>query len=419
MAKGLGSFATGFLQGYAVFSQEKRAQEEHEVRMAKAKDERAMAAEFKNLETETKPSEGYVLVAPDGNKTVFADKQMAEEAKAAFGGEAKLESKYIVAGQQFDSPEAAEDAAAAANAPAAKLRRRAEIALKYNRPDLADAYTKNYQHVLDANRRDMQEQFLQAQATGDYETVLNSVNQRLRKNGAEASLVPNEQGGMTYQIVKNGQVVTARPFANPQEFWDTMGQQVAQTPDNMLETWRVREGLKLQKRSVDIQERGTDANIRQGDARVAQGARGLDIQERQVTAGIRNDDARTQIAAGQLGVARGELGLKSSIANRPDVVSGVAPNGNVVFSATERYRDKDGNWGLRVHPTQEVPGMAPTRTAAPDPFGGLMLPGGAQQPLVIDWSKVPAKNIGGAVPAPKPPVTNMYPPDHLVNQIPR
>lgn len=412
MARGLGAFAEGLMTGFTTGKKNQREEEEYQLRMAKLKDERAMAEEFKAVDAQSKPAEGFVLVTADGSRTVFADKKMAEEAKAAMGGDAKLEQKFIVAGQQFDTAEAADIAAEAANAPAAKLRKRADIALKYNRPDVADAYTKSYQNMIEANRRDMQETFLQAQQTGDYSSVLDAYNKRL-PNGATAEMVPNEQGGMTLQVTRGGKVVTQKPFASPDEFWTTMGQQIATTPDNMLETWKTRESLAAQKRGLDIQERSADANIRQGDERLAQSAKGLTLQERQVDAGIKNDAARTRIAQGQLGVAQGELGLKSSIANRPDVVSGVAPNGNVVFSATERYRDENGNWGLRVHPTQEVPGMAPTRTAAPDPFAGLTLPGGAQQPLVIDWGKIPQKNIGGPAPAPQQPQ------NPLVNQIPR
>lgn len=411
MAKGLGAFATGLLTGYTTGKKAQEDKEERELRMAKLKDERAMAEEFKALDSETKPSEGYVLTTPDGTRTVFADKKMAEEARAAFGGDSQLEAKFIVGGQQYDTPEAAEDAAAAANAPAAKLRKRADIALKYNRPDVADAYTKNYQNILEANRRDMQEQFLQAQATGDYDTVLNSVNARLRKSGAQASLVPNEQGGMTYQIVKNGQVVSAKPFANPQEFWDTMGQQVAQTPDNMLETWKVREGLKQQKRSLDIQEKGTDANIRQGDARLAQGARGLDIQERQVDAGIKHEGQRIGIAQGQLGVAQGTLGLQQAEANRPKVHSGVDASGDVTFGATQMTRDpKTGTWGLNVIGPQSIRGLK-----LPNPMANLFRPPEAPPDYeAVLRQALPPKNLGGTTPAP-----SKQPQNPLVNQIPR
>lgn len=401
MAKGqgLGRFAEGMMKGYFEGQRLKDEREERELRMTKLRDEKAMNEEFKNLDKAAKPAEGFVLTAADGTKTVFADKKMAEEAKTAFGEGSQLEPKFIVAGQQYDTPEAAADAADAMNAPAAKLRQRAEIALKYNRPDLADAYAKNYQNVLEANRRDMQEQFLQAQATGDYDTVLNSVNQRLKKNGAQASLVQGENGSLTYQIVKGGQIVTAKPFANPQEFWDTMGQQVAQTPDNMLETWRVRETLKQGAQGLKIQEKKADSDIANDAARVAQGARGLDIQEKTADANITHQQGMLGVAKTNAANGAAQVGLGYAQLSQPKVHSGVTEGGDVSFGATQTtYDPKQKTWGLNVIGPQAAPGMRPTPRGSSGSGLDALLGGLGQQPapLVIDWSKVPQKNIGGA-----------------------
>jgi len=380
-------FAAALLQGYTTGLQIQQQRERHELEMDRARDERDLRKELQAIDKPTKAMETYVVNSPDGD-LAFTDAKTAQEAARAIGDSASITTRFNVGDQTFNSREAADVALEAANAPAVKLRRRAEVALKYGRPDLADAYTKNYNNMLEANRRDLQESFLQAQATGDVSQVLDAYNKRL-PNGATAELIPTNDGSLSLQIMRDGEPVSQRSFKSSDEFWTAMGQTVAQTPDNMLETWRTREQLAQGAKGLDIQDRTSRANIRQGDERIA-------LEGRKVSSDIKNDAIRTGIAQGQLGLARRELGLKEDMANRPSVISGVNPtNGNVVVGATETYRDPTTKqWGLRTLPTIEQPNMAPTRTAAPDTLGGL-LRGGVGGPLpAIDWSKLPAKNPG-------------------------
>lgn len=397
MGNFLGRFAEGMANGYATGMKERRAQELHDLQVSEMRAAAEMRNEIKQVGADVKPSEGFVVVAADGTRTVYTDEKMAKEAQAAQGEGAQLGKTFIAAGQQFDSPEAADEAAAAANAPAAKMRRFASVALKYNRPDVADAYMKNYQNIVETNRRDMQEQFLQAQATGDYGSVLDTVNARLRKTGAQASLVPGENGAMTYQVVKNGQVVAARPFASAQEFWDAMGQQVAQTPDNMLETWRVRETLKQGAQGLRIQEKKADSDIANDAARVKQGERGLDIQERTADANIKHQAGMLGVAQSNAANGAAQVGLGYAQLTQPKVHSGVDEAGNVTFGATQTtYDPKQKTFGLNVIGPQVAPGMRPTPRGNSNGLDALLGGMGQPAPLAIDWSKVPPKNIGGA-----------------------
>lgn len=406
-ASGAGSFAAGLIQGYTAVSQIRMQQEKHNIEIAKARDEQAMRAELKGVEAAVSPTAGFAVVAEDGTKTIFTDKALADEAARANG--AQMQQVYTVGGKTFESQEQADVAAEAANAPAAKLRKRADIALKYNRPDLANDYSKSYATMLESNRRDLQESYLQSKAVGDYASVLDGYNRRL-PNGLHAEMVTNDQGGLTLSVTRNGQPITQKQFTTADDFWSMMDQTIAQTPDNMLETWKTRESLATQKRGLDIQERKAEADIASDKRRLDQGDRGLVLQGRKLEADIKNDQVRNNISAAGVATQQAELGLRRELATRPDVVSGVNPvNGNVVFSATERYRNPTTKeWGLRVLPSQEVPSMAPTRTAAPaDPLaamlGGAGL--GAQAPMAIDWSKLPPKNVAPTTARPAAPLT--------------
>lgn len=418
---GLTNFATGFLNAYVTAKDQQRKQELHELQVAKLRDERAMNEEFKTLDQNSKPVEGYVVQGPDGTRSVYADEDLARKAQAASGEGSVLQQTFLVNGQQFGSREEADQAAEEANAPAVKLRQRAEIALKYNRPDLADAYQKNYSSMIEANRRDMQEQFIMAQQAGDYNSILGHINQRLKRSGMEAQLTPNEQGGLTYTITRNGQVVQERPFKTQAEFWDSMGQQIMQTPDNMLETWKTREGLKLQERQVVAQEKSSDATVRTADANV-----------RKTDAEIKEMPARLAIAQQNANAASTSAGASAMNANTarlgfmnptPKVSSAPTADGGLgLFVTPQNFDPKTGQWNVGPATVMRPDGLKYPRTGGLGLDGLLGGAGASSNPLTADmtpeqlaafaaFSRAAAASRGGprATGAPAAPAANPNP----------
>lgn len=381
-------------------------------RIKAAGEAQAMKDEFKKLDEPVKPSKGFVVTGPDGASSIYADEKMAREAADSLAG-SQLDSKYLVAGKQFDTEEDAATGAAAMNSPAAKLRQRSEIALKYNRPDLAEAYQRNYKQQMDANRAEMQQAFNQAAMTGDVNAVVDQYNKRL-PNGVNTELVPNEDGSLTLNIKKGNTVYQQRPFASTNDFFEKMTPLMAATPDNMVELWSKQEGLKQQAKENARADRKLDHDITSDNRRLAQGDTGLGLQAQQVGAAVRKTNAEVaqmpaEMRLKERQVGATELGAQATAANAqtqrlgltvPKIHSGVDASGDVSFGATQPVLDpKTGQWGLNVIGPQVAPGMRPTPRQSGSGLDALLMGGAGAHPapLVIDWSKVPAKE--GHVPA--------------------
>ena len=413
MASKSSAFASGFMGAYSTVSRGMREQERWDLEKAKLQEEAAMNAELKEAGKDVKPAEGFIVTGADGTKSMFADEAAATKALHAMGDGATMANTFIVNGQAFQDKDAAQGAADAANTPGARLRARADIALKYNKPELADAYQKNYRNLMEANRRDMQEKFLQARQDNNVGAVLDNINARLAKSGQQAALVPTDNG-YVYQISRGDQIMSATPVENMDKFWDTMHQHVMDTPDNLLESWKVRRGLEQQDRiigqgdkRVENDTRKTDADIEASQARTRQGDAQLQLSSRKLDADVAYQNSSLGLQGRQIDIAQQNSNVAYFNAHKPTVVSGVDPNNNTVFSTTELYGVPGGGYGLRVGEPQVVQGMAPMRTAGPS----LMIPGlngaaptgpatGGVDPKY--FATFGGKNIGGA-PAPSQP----------------
>lgn len=393
-------------------------------RINAARENQAMKEEFKKIGEDVKPTKGFVVTGPDGAATTYADEKMARDAAGALEG-STLDSKFIVGGQLVDNEDDAKTAAAAMNSPAARLRRQSETALRYNRPDLAEAYQKNYAQVMAANRAEMLDAFNQAALTGNVGAVVDQYNKRL-PNGINTELTQGADGALTMNVLKGGKVVNTQQFANTGDFFQKMTPMIAATPDNMVELWSKQEGLKQQAKDNARADKKLEHDITTDQARLAQGDRGLGLQEQQVNAAVRKTNAEVaqmpaELALKSRGVGAQELGAQASAANAqtarmgltvPKIHSGVDTNGDVSFGATQPvYDPKTGQWGLNVIGPQVAPGMRPTPRQSGSGLDALLLGGGAPQngPLVIDWSKVPPKQGAGPVPATLTPDPRLNP----------
>lgn len=398
--RGIGKFAEGMANGYTAARKDRREQERHDLEMERMRNEQAMNKEIREVESRTvSPSEGYVVTGQDGASTIYTDKKMAEEAAAVSG--AQIAQRYLVAGKQFESMDDAQAAADSANSPAVKVRQQAEIARKWNRPDIADAYYKNYTTLLEANRRDLLESFSQARAVGDYNQVIDAYNKRL-PNGVQAAARPTEDGGLALQLSKGGKPI-GQPmmFKSSGDFWDAMGQQVMTTPDNMLEVWRTGKSLGLQERQVAMTEKTGDAQIKS------------------LVAGTKKTEAETTLLPEEMRIRgmtaaasmKGAMAAETTANTQrialgmPKVYSGADAQGNVAFTLAGPAQDANGAWTLQSSPMKAVPGLHPM--PKPDSFGLGLGTGGAP---VADSAAIqqqlgqmfPPKNLGQKTPAAAP-----------------
>lgn len=390
----IGHFAKGYADEKRRIDKDKHEKEMRDLQLARARDEKAMNDEIKNIASvKIKPSEAYVVMGADGTRTVYADARQAHDAAAVTAG-AQVQKKIVVADKQYDDPEEAGAAAESLNSPLAKARMAAQVGAKYNRPDVFEAHMKSYKMGVDANRADMLETVMMAQQLGDPKPALEAYNKRL-PNGKTAELVQGENGAMALQIMQKGQPVgQPRPIGSMDEFFKGAIEFVSTTPDNQLEIWKHKsslamqgKGLELQGRQVDIQGRVADANIEKTEAEIAQMPEELKLKRQQVGAAVTSAGASaTSAQASVLNAQTNQMGL-----TMPKVISGVNEKDEVVLSQHSPVYDKGAKtWGLQVTPPQAVPGMLPTGMAKPakdDLFGGL----GKQKPLVIDFSGIPPK----------------------------
>lgn len=377
--KGLGGFAEGLVSGYQKFNAMKEAKELHDAQMTKIRDEQAMNAEIKKLsDTTVKPVDSYVVSNEDGTSTAYTDPAMAHDAAALNPG-AQVTKKILVAGKQFDTADDAKAAVEQANSPIAKMRMAADVAMKYNRPDIAGEYQKAYKVRVDQNRQDAGQTILDAAQAGDTDALMKAYNDRL-PNGRKATLVPGDNGSVALQITSNGKPVGApQVFANTDALFQNAYKTVGTTPDNAFETWQhsqqlgmQQQGLNLQARGVAVQEATGAANVAQTNAETASIPTKLAIAKQQAAASTMGAQASMTSAGASVTNAR----TQQMVATMPKVNSGVDDQDNVTFNTTQPVFDPETKqWGLNVTKPQAVPGMNPTMTAKtfappkPDMFG--------------------------------------------------
>lgn len=365
-------------------------------RIMKAREEKAMKKEFAALDETAKPGKAFVVTGADGVENTFADEKMALAAQKAAGESAKLDSKYTVGGKLFSTAEDAAGAAAQLNSPAAKLRQRSEIAMKYNRPDIAEAYSQNYNRQMEANQAEIQHVFNQARLVGDTSAVEKMYNDRL-PNGVTAKIVPGENGAVNVQLYKGETLYHNTPYASPDALFEKLAPMAAATPKNMLEIWSRQTDMAQKDRQFTEGQRVDNLKLAQGD-------KGLVLQGQQVAAQvarsqaevdnipIENDLKRQQVAAAQTSARAGlvsaeagatnaktnagELGLKTELSRAPKVYPGVGANGDVSFTGVQTpYNPLTKGYEVKVIGPQAATGMAPTPRSAPkaDPYAGLGL----------------------------------------------
>lgn len=258
--KFIGHFAKGYLEGMDIVRKRKFEEEDREDRKRqrglearrmeleneKLEADKQMREKLSRLEEDVKPAQGYVVDTPNG-RAIYTDEKTAATHADAAGVQAR--PVFVVAGQTFDDQDSAKAAAEAANSPAVRLRQKAAVYAAAGREDLAAAAMQNYRLLLDNNRREIQQAFLTAKATGDVKSVIDAYNRQL-PNGVQAELVEGQNGAPLVQLTRGG-----KALGQPQPFnWDLMEKQVMATPDNMAEIWKTTENLKLQGRQVAVQE---------------------------------------------------------------------------------------------------------------------------------------------------------------------
>lgn len=393
LLKAIGSFAQGYADEKRRMVEDARKKELHDLQVQRMRDEKSMTEEIKRLgEVKVKPSEAFVVVGADGTRTVYADPKQAHDAASMTEG-AQVQKKILVGDKQFDDPEDAGNAAEALNSPLAKSRMAAQVALKYNRPDVFEAHMKSYKIGVEANRSDMLETLMAAQAAGDPTPALEAYNKRL-PNGKTAELVKGADGALALQVMQKGQPVgEPRPVGTLDNFFKSAIEFVNTTPENSLEVWKHKssldmqaKGLELQGIQVGIQGRVADSGIKKTDAEVAQMPREMAIRERQAKA----SEIGAQASATSASAAVMNAGTNREELNRPKVYTGVNDKDEVsVFQAAPVKDPKTGAYGLNVSKPQVVPGVLPTGMAKPEKPDLFGMP--AQKPLTIDWSKVPPK----------------------------
>lgn len=387
MAKGLGAlkyvghFAEGYMRGMDQVRKRKQEDEDREAEkerrglemrraqaeLEKLESDKQMRERLGRLEEDVKPTQGFVVEGPDG-RAIYADEKTAQTHADAAGVQPR--PVFIVAGKTYDDKDSASAAAESANSPAVRLRQKAAVYASYGREDLAAAAMQNYRLLLDNNRREIQQSFLNARATGDAGAVIDAYNRQL-PNGVQAELVQG-QGGPMVQLTRAG-----KPLGQPQPFnWDLMERQVMATPDNMVEIWRSSEQLKLQGKQVDNDTRRTDATVKETDARVGLiGAQTADIPEQ-----ARDRRTQAQASATSAGAAATNAQTNQLQVTKPTVSAVPDAKGGLNFVTVPQTPGPGGTWTLgrpQVAPAgaglQYPAGyVASQRNAG---FGGLGVPG--------------------------------------------
>lgn len=384
MARGAGAFAQGLVQGFVQGKKLQQEQERHELEMARLREDRALAEEMKQARADVKPAKAFEVVAPTGERQMFADEAAAKEAATAMEG-ADILPFFMVGEQRFDSQEQAQAAAEMMNSPAAKARRQAETALKFNRPELARQHQEAWKAMIQANRYETNQRFLEARGARDYDAVAAVLNGNGRVRGIQVELAPDGRGNVVQRWLRNGEVVGERVV--PEDtFWDQAALQLSEAPDNMFEHVKFREGLRQRAWDERMQERRFDHQVR-------------------------TDTAQLGIAGGNLALRGQELEFNRAKALNPQpaaiqTVDPITGQGQVTFVSQQGvYEPGRGlQWAPQVSQPQSVGGMpASTYNMLNRPQQDLLGLGMDQpQPLIIDWSKVPPRSGGVPPPAASP-----------------
>lgn len=399
IGKGLGKFAEGLANGYAQGLANRRQQEEHDLRMEQARNDKEMRAEIKRLsDTKAAPAEAFVVKGEDGTSTVYTDAAMAHDAAGAGG---QVHKKIVVAGKQYDSPEEANVAVETANSPLMKMRQAAEIAAKYSNPAMAEMYMKQYEMGVKMNKQDAIETMQNAINSGDPKAVLDVYNKRLL-NGRTAELQVDEATGkLAVQVMAGG-----KPVGKPEVYDDTAAffkatqERVLNTSENAFAMWQHKNQLAMEDKKFGLQAmqvassvRANDAGIKKTEAEIAQMPEEMKVRKMGAQAALTSAGASATNADTQ------RIGLF-----QPKTISGVDENDNVTLTSVAPTYDRKTGWGgLNVGKPQVVPGMLPTGMAKPQSaMDAMMLGGGMGAPKTAEDyinqlnTALPPKKIGPA-----------------------
>lgn len=354
---GLAALAAGFSTGYVQGKQLQHKQELEERRLKidetraalenqKLEDDRAMREKLARLEEDVKPTAGFVVDTPQG-RHIYTDEKTAHAAADAANVQAR--PVFLVAGQPYDDKASADVAAEAQNSPAARLRKKASVYSSFGREDLAAAAMSNYRATLDNNRREMQQAFLNARATGDVQAVIDAYNKQL-PNGVDAELIQGQDGKPLVQLSRGG-----KPVGQPQPFdWDLMQQQVMATPDNMLEIYKTNQDLKLRERGIRVQE-GQLAN---DTTRTGAQVRHLDAQTADIPLQARDRATQAGAAATSAGAAATNAQTSRAALVKPTISAAPDAKGGLNFVQTQPTFDpKTGTFGMSTPVVKPATGL--------------------------------------------------------------
>lgn len=392
--RGMASFAGGFGKGLTEGLEQKRKREIEERRLKieerradleaqrlgmenkKLEREEEMQRRLQGLNEEVKPQQMYIVDTPDG-RMYHADEKLAQAVAETAG--TQVQPSFVVGGQTFADKEAAQTAAEAANSPAARMRRRAEIYGSYGREDLANATMQNYKLTLDNNRREMQQAYLEARDKG-VPAVLEMYNKRL-PDGNKAEIIQGPQGPVL-QLSAGGKVIGQKPFVEEQFFAD-MDRRIAATPDNLAELWRSDKQLGLQERQVKVAENTGAAQVSHLNAQTA------DIP---AAAADRRTQAGASATSAGAAVTNANTGAFNATTNRahvlaPTISAVPGQDGGLNFVTIPKQMDAQGNVSPGAPQVSPVKGLKHPGAYNADARNSLGLPGGMPgAPAAIDWN---------------------------------
>lgn len=395
--RGLAAFAAGFGNGYMQGRDKLRQQKIEDERLALEKQRADLEAQRVGLENrklqeeddmhrklaaisqESKPVQAFVVDTPEGRQ-VYTDKTTAQAAADSTPG-AQVQPAFVVNGKTFSDKESAQAAADALNSPAVQMRRKAEIYSSYGREDLANAAMNNYKLMLDNNRREMVQAYLDARDKGA-DAVLNLYNKRL-PDGITAKIVNSPQGQMLVTM-KGDQVVSQKPF-NEQQFLSDMDRRIAATPDNLAELWRADQQFGLQSRQVANQEKLTGAQVQHLNAQTA------DIPNQAQDRRIQAQAAATSAGAAATNARTAGFNAQTERAKAltPQLSAVPGQDGGLNFVTIPKTLDPQGGITYGQPQVTPIKGLKHPGAYSADARNSLGLPGGLGSPGAPGFALTP------------------------------
>lgn len=365
-----GSFASGLVNGFVKGKQMQRQQERHELEMEELRNNKEMREKFKLADLDVSPTEAFAVPMPDGSVAMAPSAQAAQELMGSDGDPSRVSKVFLVGGQSFADKDAAQQAADQFNSAPARMRRQADIAREYGRPDIATSLMQSYMAETNANREMVFDTFNRYAATGNLDGIAKMYSDQV---GGSMSLQANADGSITVINNAGGNAAPGRTFANSQELYDYFGNMITAAPNNVFERSMANKRLGLEERQFEHRQ---DVDAQQ----LANAQTGLRIQADGLK--LRQDEANNP---------------------KPTVGMGYDDKGQRVVVTTGARKGTDGQWETYAEkgPTLEGVLGPPARTGFDGIMGQYGLGGGGEQPLTVDWSKVPPKGLppaGGAAP---------------------